>query len=115
IQGYAGTVIIISHDRHLLDRAVKKIFELEDGEIFVYAGSYSYYFEERHRRLLKQYELYTLQQDEIKRLEASMHQHKGWAKLNDKFAGRAEHMAERIERAKAEAVARPMLIRDKIK
>src|SRR6266571_256898 len=115
IQNYPGTVLIISHDRHLLDRAVKKIFELEDGNIFVYAGSYSYYFEARQQRLLKRYELYMLQQDEIKRLEASMRQLKGWAKLNDKFASRAENMAKRMERIKQEAVNRPILTRDKIR
>ncbi len=115
IHSYSGTVLIISHDRQLLDRAAKKIFELEDGKISVYAGNYSYYFEERQRRLLKQYELYTVQQDEIKRLEASMRQLKGWSKLNDKFATRAEDMAKRIERAKQEGVDRPILIRDKIK
>jgi ATP-binding cassette subfamily F protein 3 len=56
-----------------------------------------------------------VQQDEIKRLEASMRQLKGWSKLNDKFATRAENMAKRIERAKREGVDRPILIRDKIK
>ena len=50
IQNYPGTVLIISHDRHLLDRAVKQILELEDGAISEYAGNYSYYFEERQRR-----------------------------------------------------------------
>jgi ATP-binding cassette, subfamily F, member 3 len=115
IQSYPGTVMIISHDRQLLDRAVKKIFELEDGKISVYTGNYSYYFEERQRRLLKQYELYTVQHDEIKRLEASMHRLKGWAKLNDKFANRAEDMVKRIERARQEAVDKPILTRDKIK
>ena len=115
IQSYPGTVMIISHDRQLLDRAVKKIFELEDGKISVYAGNYSYYFEERQRRLLKQYELYTIQHDEIRRLEVSMHRLKGWAKLNDKFANRAEDMVKRIERAKQEAVDKPILTRDKIK
>ncbi len=115
IRSYPGAVLVISHDRQLLDRAVKKIFELEDGKISEYTGNYSYYFEERQHRLLKQYELYTLQQGEIKRLEASMRQLKGWAKLNDKIAGRAEDMAKRVERAKQEAVDRPILIRDKIK
>src|SRR5579885_195469 len=115
IASYPGTVLIISHDRHLLDRVVKKIYELEDGKISEYAGNYSYYFEERQRRLLKQYELYTIQHDEIKRLEVSMHRLKGWAKLNDKFAGRAEDMVKRIERAKQEAVDKPILVRDKIK
>jgi ATP-binding cassette subfamily F protein 3 len=115
IQSYPGTVLIISHDRRLLDRAVKKIFELEDGKIFVYAGNYSYYFEERQRRLLKEYELYTVQQNEIKRLEASMRQLKGWAKLSDKLSSRAEYMAKRVEQARQEAIDRPTLIRDKIK
>ena len=96
IQNYPGTVLIISHDRHLLDRAVKQILELEDGAISEYAGNYSYYFEERQRRLQKLLETYSIQQVEIKRLEASMQQLKGWAKLNDKFATRAEYMAKRV-------------------
>lgn len=115
IQDYPGTVLIISHDRHLLDRAVKKIFELEDGSISEYAGNYSFYFAERQQRLLKLQELYALQQTEIKRLEASMRQLKGWSKLNPKFAGRAEYMAKRVEKARDEAVNRPILERDKIK
>ena len=115
IRDYPGTVLIISHDRRLLDRVVKKIFQLEDGKISVYFGDYSSYFIERQQRLLKQHELYNLQQDEIKRLEASMHQLKEWAKLNPKFAGRAESMAKRVERAKQVAVARPVMTREKIR
>src|SRR5260370_9399608 len=115
MRSYPGTVLVISHDRQLLDRAVRKIFELEDGKISEYAGNYSYYFEERQHRLLKQYELYTIQQDEIKRLEASMAQLKGWDKVSDKMASRAEYMARRVEQARQEAIGRPILIRDKIK
>ncbi|MDQ6660681.1 MAG: ATP-binding cassette domain-containing protein [Chloroflexota bacterium] len=115
IQNYPGTVMIISHDRRLLDRAVKKIFELEDGHISEYAGNYSYYAEERQRRLLKQQETYAVQQGEIKRLEASMYRLKTWAKLNSKFAKRAEYMAKRVEKARDEAVNRPILSRDKIR
>lgn len=115
IQGYPGTVIIISHDRHLLDRAVKKIFVLEDGSIAAYAGNYSYYVEERQRRLLKLKEQYSLEQDEIKRLEASMHRLKGWARVNSDFASKAEYMAKRVEKAKQEAIDKPILVRDKIK
>lgn len=115
IRNYPGTVLIISHDRHLLDRAVKQIFELEDGSIIAYAGNYSFYYEERLRRLLKQQELYAVQQVEIKRLEASMRQLKSWAKMNSKFATRAEYMAKRVEKIKEDAVNRPILERDRIK
>src|SRR6266699_2858931 len=115
ISTYPGTVLIISHDRQLLDRAVKKIFELEDGKISSYAGNYSYYFKERQLRLQKQYELYTLQQDEIKRLEGVWRQYQGWSKVNDKFATKAEDTLKRIERIKRDAVNKPILMRDKIK
>src|SRR5712691_5861203 len=115
IASYHGTVLIISHDRLLLDRAVKKIFELENGRISSYVGNYSYYFEERQRRLQKQFELYTRQQEEIKRLEGVWRQYQGWSKLNDKFATKAEDTLKRIERIKREGVSKPILLRDKIK
>ncbi len=115
IQDYPGTVLIISHDRHLLDRSVTKIFELEDGEISTYASNYSYYVVERQRRLEKLQELYAAQRDEIKHLEISMRRLKGWAKMNSKFAGKAEYMAKRVEQARSEAVDRPMLVRGRIK
>ena len=86
IATYPGTVMIISHDRYLLDRVVKKIYELEDGQISTYVGSYTYFVEERGRRLIKRQELYTLQQDEIKRLEVVLRNLKSWARQNPKFA-----------------------------
>ncbi|HLL80256.1 MAG TPA: ABC-F family ATP-binding cassette domain-containing protein [Ktedonobacteraceae bacterium] len=115
IASYPGTVLIISHDRQLLDRAVKKIFELEDGRISSYAGNYSYYFTERQRRLEQQFELYTRQQDEIKRLEGVWRQYQGWSKLNDKFATKAEDTLKRIERIRREGVRKPIMLRDRIK
>lgn len=36
-----ATVIIISHDREFLDRAVNTIWSVEDGTIYRYAGNYS--------------------------------------------------------------------------
>ncbi|MGH2507757.1 MAG: ribosomal protection-like ABC-F family protein [Ktedonobacteraceae bacterium] len=114
ISNYPGTVLIISHDRHLLDHSVKKILEMEDGQLTAYPGNYSYYAEERQHRLLKQAELYTVQQTEIKRLEESMHQLKQWAKQNSKFAVRAQYMARRVELAKERGINKPIMERDKI-
>ena len=115
IRDYPGTVIVISHDRHLLDATIHKIFQLEDGSIDIYHGNYTYYVEERQRRLLQRYEYYMNQKDEIKRLEASLVQLREWAKLNDKFTGRMHSMEKRIERIKAELAERPVLERKTIK
>jgi ATP-binding cassette subfamily F protein 3 len=114
IRNYPGAVFIISHDRHLLDQVVGKIFQVEDGQVSVYDGNYSGYITERQHRLLNRQQFYELQQREIRRLEAALRDLKQWARMNPKFAPRAESMERRVERAKREAIARPNLDRRRI-
>ena len=40
---FDGALLLITHDRHLLDSVVSKMLELEDGKLNVYEGSYSDY------------------------------------------------------------------------
>ncbi len=47
---FAGTVVVVSHDRYFLDRVVDRVFELRDGELRAFEGGYSYYTEEAERR-----------------------------------------------------------------
>ncbi len=115
VHDYPGTVVIISHDRHLLDCSVQKIFQVEDGSIDTYVGNYSAYIKERQQRLLQRYEYYMTQKEEMKRLEASLQQLREWAKLNDKFAGRMHNMEKRIERIKESLTQKPVLERNKMK
>ncbi|GCF07924.1 ribosomal protection-like ABC-F family protein [Dictyobacter arantiisoli] len=114
IREYPGTVMVISHDRHLLDQIVKKIYQLEDGALDVYTGNYSAYVKERQERLQQRYEYYLTQQDEIKRLEASLIQLREWAKQNDKFAGRMHNMEKRIARIKEQLTQKPVMSRNTI-
>lgn len=44
---YAGSVIIVAHDRYFLDRVVSKIVELDRGNAVSYQGNYSAYREKR--------------------------------------------------------------------
>jgi ATP-binding cassette subfamily F protein 3 len=115
IRRYRGAVVIVSHDRYLLDRVVSRIVEVEDCRLEEYVGNYSYYADERHRRLLRRHELYKVEQDELKRLEATLRQLKHWASMNPKFAPRAESMAKRVARARETAADRPVLRRARIK
>ena len=115
IAGYPGTVMIISHDRYLLDRVVKRIYELEDGEISVYAGNYTYYAEERQKRLIQRHELYSMQQEEVKRMEGLLRQLRGWAKQNSKFAPRMRSMEKRVEKAREAASERPVMHRARMR
>lgn len=47
IEEFAGAVIIVSHDRYLLDKIVDKVFVFEgNGQIKGYTGNYSYFKEQ---------------------------------------------------------------------
>jgi ATP-binding cassette subfamily F protein 3 len=43
LEGFEGTLLVISHDRYFLDRVVDRIVDLEDGALTVYPGGYSDY------------------------------------------------------------------------
>jgi len=46
---YTGTVIMVSHDRYFLDKLATEILHFESGGASYHAGSYSDYYNERHR------------------------------------------------------------------
>jgi ATP-binding cassette subfamily F protein 3 len=47
VQGFDGTVLVVSHDRHFLKEIVNRVFEIHDGEIKTYDGNYDYYLEKK--------------------------------------------------------------------
>ncbi len=49
LQRYRGTVVLVSHDKYLLDRMVDTIAELGDGKIREFRGGYSSYLEKKEQ------------------------------------------------------------------
>ncbi len=100
IREYDGTVVIVSHDRYLLDAIVTHIAELEDGKMTVFEGDYSTYSLDKEARLARQAELYKVQQREVGRLEAMIKRFAIWGKIydNEKFAAKAKTMQKRLDR-----------------
>ena len=45
------TLLMVTHDRYFLERVCNEIIELDEGELFTYKGSYSYYLEKRAVRI----------------------------------------------------------------
>jgi len=43
LQRFAGTVVLVSHDRHFLRSLVGRVFEVDHGELRAYEGDYEYY------------------------------------------------------------------------
>ena len=116
VAAYHGAVAVISHDRYFIDRAVNRIFELEDGKVVAYPGNYSAYLDLKRTRLERQAQLREIQEREFKKLKASAEQLTQWARQNPKFAPRAENQRRKLaeERARLERTPPPVLNRKRI-
>jgi len=48
LANFAGTVILVSHDRHFLRLLVDRVIEVDHGEMRLYDGNYDYYLSKTH-------------------------------------------------------------------
>lgn len=114
LKEYDGTVLIISHDRYFLDHVVDKIFEIDGGITHRYLGNYSYYVEEKERRILEQLEKYKQQQKKIKSLEEAIKRFRDWGTRadNEQMFVKARSVQKRIDRM--DKVERPKIDQKKM-
>jgi ATP-binding cassette subfamily F protein 3 len=113
IREYEGTVVLISHDRYLLDAAVTHIAELEDRRLTLFSGNYTEFVLDKEERLARQEELYQIQQRGLARMEMALRRYKVWVQFNDKFASRIHAMEARM--ARVDRIDKPTLERKRMK
>jgi len=69
LEYYYGALVLVSHDRYVLDQLVTKIWEIEDGQITEYTGNYTDYVEQKElakRQQQEQYEKYLKEKSRLK-------------------------------------------------
>lgn len=115
IRDYPGCVIIISHDRYLLDGLATHIAELDSGRLTTYIGNYTAYANERAIRRLRQQQLYAAQQKEIARIEAAIARFELWASLvvNERHIRQArsrQKMLDKMDKIEKVAESRRMTL-----
>jgi ATP-binding cassette, subfamily F, member 3 len=114
IREFEGAVIIVSHDRYLLDETVNQIAELDGEKVKMWPGNYSAYTLLRKVALLRQQEVYASQQKEISHLEEAIARFKLWASIvaNERHIKQARNKQHQIDAM--EKVERPVLGRRKM-
>jgi ATP-binding cassette subfamily F protein 3 len=114
VDEFDGAVLMVSHDRHLLDACVGAIAELDRGRIRIWPGGYSAYAVARQLELEKQQQQYVTQQKEIARLEEAIRRFRHWAHItvNERHAKQARVKQMQID--KMEKIERPVLERRKM-
>lgn len=70
LQRYAGTLLLISHDREFLDSVINNIMHFEHNQITLYAGHYSAFEAQRAAKLANQQAAHEKQQREIAHMES---------------------------------------------
>ncbi|MFK7959688.1 MAG: ribosomal protection-like ABC-F family protein [Phycisphaerales bacterium] len=101
---YRGAVLVVSHDRWLLDRVVSRIVEVERGEIHEYPGNYAKYRELRLERQLNRSRVHEKQLDKIRAEEQYIRKYKAGQR-----AKQARGRESRLQRFKQnELVDRPI-------
>lgn len=95
---YYGALVIVSHDRYILDKLVTKIWEIEHGCVTEYTGNYSDYKaqkELKRTQQLEQHEKYLKEKSRLlKAAEEKM-------KKADKITQASGHISKKETKAKA--------------
>jgi ATP-binding cassette subfamily F protein 3 len=103
-QEFRGAVVMVSHDRYLLDRVVSRIIETEQGRLIDYPGNYEAFRALRAERRLAMHRAYENQQTKFKKEEEFIRRYKAGQR-----AKQARGRQTRLEREKGSStLERPM-------
>jgi ATP-binding cassette subfamily F protein 3 len=91
LRRYAGTLIVVSHDREFLDRVVSHVLHIADGDAELFAGSVSAFERKRAERMAQQQIAHERQQRERERLQ----------RFVDRFKAKATKARQAQSRVKA--------------
>ena len=108
---YPGAVLIVSHDRYILDKVVTKVIEIEAGNILSYNGNYSSFALKKAQLRDAQYKAYLNQQREIKHQEAVIAKLKSFNR--EKSIRRAESREKMLD--KIQRLDKPMEVQNQMR
>lgn len=105
LRSYRGAVLIVSHDRYLLDRLCSSICEIERGVLTRYKGNYSAFVRQREENNARREKEYEQQQKQIAQLEDYVAKNLVRASTTKMAQSRRKQLEkmERIERPAHEA------------
>ncbi|MEG6615530.1 ABC-F family ATP-binding cassette domain-containing protein [Peptococcaceae bacterium 1198_IL3148] len=96
LKSYPGAMLVISHDRYLLDTLTNIIYELERNKIVRYAGNYSKYLELKAEQLEQQLKQYNKQMTEVAKLQEFVQRNLARASTTKRAQSR-RRMLEKME------------------
>ena len=96
LERFAGTVLVISHDLPLLDRAISRVLSLRDGRLREYKGNYTKYLDQEQTTRLSEEKIATRQDAEILRYKTLADSMRGQTEKRARLAKVLDHRVERL-------------------
>ncbi len=96
LRDYAGTVLVVSHDRMFLERIANRVAELDNRKLVAYNGNYSSYLKQRAVNNLAQQRAFERQQEYIQKTEEYIRRFK--AGIKSKQARGRQSQLDRLQR-----------------
>jgi ATP-binding cassette, subfamily F, member 3 len=106
LKRYAGTLIIISHDRDFLDNIIDRIVNIEKQKLDSYSGNYSSFERQRAEKLAQQQATFEKQQERIAHVESYIRRFRASATKARQAQSRIKEL-ERMEKISAAHVDSP--------
>jgi ATP-binding cassette subfamily F protein 3 len=110
LTAFKGAVVMIAHDRYLLDALVQKVWAIESRKVFIFPGNYSKYLNDKVQRDERQLKKYEEQVQFIKRTEQFIAQYKGRKDTAPRAMSR-QKMLDKLERLEPPETAPAIRIR----
>ena len=104
LRQYGGSVVLISHDRSMLDNLTNRTLAFENGRVEQYSGNYSFYLSEREARREQVERAYVNQQKEIEKAEQLINRFRAKASKAKMVQSRIKQL-DKMERIEIESDA----------
>jgi len=111
---FPGALLVVSHDRHLLDHVTNRTWEIVFGEINTYRGGYTASRAQRDAQIARRHEIYEQQQATVARYKDFIHRHHAGQKHRQakdrerKLAHLEEQLVERPRTARQISLKIPL-------
>ncbi|MEX2579878.1 MAG: ABC-F family ATP-binding cassette domain-containing protein [Verrucomicrobiales bacterium] len=104
LRQYGGAIVLISHDRSMLDNLTNRTLAFENGRVEQYSGNYSFYLSERDARREQAERAYKNQQKEIEKAEQLINRFRAKATKAKMVQSRIKQL-DKMERIELESDA----------
>ena len=114
LQSFPGTILVISHDLDLLDKAITKVLHLSNKKLTEYKGNYSTFQQRLEGDIVQQEKRSAAEEKEIKRLSDLANSMRGQTEKRAKTAKSLDRRAARIQENRTEVTRREKVVHFKL-